>query len=262
MNTTARDVMTVAKRLLNAPVVQSRNGYAHEYLAQSYTFMDPDPGFTIPGRGLSDTIRVIEMLTLCGQWDISHRMPEQFNRYKNDSLLRGAYGQRLYGQLTDVHDELLIDKQSRRAVVTIYDGHRDLADRSNDVPCTLSLQFLIRDNKLWTVANMRSSDAFLGLPYDVAQFTAVSKMLGASLNLDVAALTINCGSSHLYVKDELTVEELDVPDPMETRWTELFEPEQSIGEYMEQCRRLLEGDAWVWDTQFQADAHDILKGAM
>jgi hypothetical protein len=257
-NNTANQLVTIAKRLLDAPLVPSRNGAAYEFIAQSYTFIEPDPGFVILGRGMSERIRVVEMLTLCGQWDVSHRMPEQFNRFKDDALLRGAYGQRLYGQLTKIADELYQDPGSRRAVVTIYDGHRDLLDHSHDIPCTLSIQFLIRSDTLWAVANMRSSDAFLGLPYDVAQFTALGHAVATAMDVPFAGLTINCGSSHLYEKDAETVRALTTPGTMPTRWPRLWPAGSTIGDIMELSRRVLECKYSSWTTPFLQEAHNII----
>ena len=247
---TALRIYEVAERLIDTGrTVDSRNGPARELIAQSYTFVDPDPGFVIAGRGMSEKIRAIEMLTICGQTDISHRMPVTFERFTDDGLLRGAYGQRLYGQLTRVVEELTLDPLSRRAVATIYSGHRDLGDPSHDIPCTLSLQFLIRDETLWLVVSMRSSDAYLGLPYDVAQFTAVGHAVATAVRVPFAGLTINCGSSHIYEKDISAFAQLDRPSWRPHRWRELFPNGASLGDIATLCRRALDGET-VGSTRF------------
>jgi thymidylate synthase len=73
-----------------------------------------------------------------------------------------------------------------------------------DVPCTLALQFLPRGGYLHTIVTMRSSDAWLGLPYDIFNFTMLANHLAAALSqakrrrILLGTITLNLGSSHLY----------------------------------------------------------------
>jgi thymidylate synthase len=94
---------------------------------------------------------------------------------------------------------------SRQAVVSLWnDGdlpHAVKGDKG-DLPCTLSLQFLVRWNRLHLVATMRSNDVWLGLPYDVFAFTALQRVVAARLDLRPGLYRHQVASMHLYERDE------------------------------------------------------------
>jgi len=79
-----------------------------------------------------------------------------------------------------------------------------LPDGSKDVPCTLSLQLLIRDRRLHMVVNMRSNDVVWGLPHDVFSFTCLQEVLMLELREagvpvdDLGAYHHHAGSLHVY----------------------------------------------------------------
>jgi thymidylate synthase len=102
-------------------------------------------------------------------------------------------------------EELVKDPDSRRAVLHIRSPHDSLLAQK-DVPCTLTLQFFIRDDKLHQVASMRSTDIILGLAYDVPAFTMFQELLSLQLS-EVLNRKISLGnyihvsnSLHLYEK--------------------------------------------------------------
>ena len=112
----------------------------------------------------------------------------------------GAYGPKVVDQLPYVVSALANDQDTRQAVLNIW---RENPSPSKDIPCTLSAQFLIRDGKLHCIDTMRSSDAWLGWPYDVFNFSMLSheicrylKDLGMSVT--PGNLTLTAGSQHLY----------------------------------------------------------------
>jgi thymidylate synthase len=114
----------------------------------------------------------------------------------------GAYGPKIREQLPYVIRQLKDDWFTRQAVINIW---RESPMRSRDIPCTISLQFLVRDKKLHCVATMRSSDAWLGIPYDVFNFSMISTYLLLLLrenfhfsDLTLGTLQITAGSQHLY----------------------------------------------------------------
>jgi len=126
--------------------------------------------------------------------------------------VNSAYGNRLftiknnhnYTQLDYIVDVLIADPSSRKAVMPIYDRHD--AHESKDNPCTMFLQFFIRNNALECHTFMRSNDAWLGLPYDVAFFTLVQEIVYMRLIRRIANLTLgsyfhNVTSFHAYAKD-------------------------------------------------------------
>ncbi len=116
----------------------------------------------------------------------------------------GSYGPKIIDQISYVVDALNKDQSTRQAVINIW---REKPPKSKDIPCTCSLQFLIRDKKIYCIANMRSSDAWLGWPYDVFNFTCVSIYTLLQLKhlhnkeYTLGTLTLNAGSQHLYERN-------------------------------------------------------------
>ena len=112
----------------------------------------------------------------------------------------GAYGPRFIDQKDYVISLLKRDPSTRQAVINIW---HECPPITKDVPCTLSWQFLIRGKVLNMVVTMRSSDAWLGWPYDVFNqcMTAAYIALETDKNLWLGKLILNCGSQHLYKHD-------------------------------------------------------------
>jgi len=111
----------------------------------------------------------------------------------------GAYGPRVRPQLDFVYRELIQDPNSRRAVVSIFSPSDQRP--SLDIPCTLTLQFLLRHGKLDLVVNMRSSDLFLGLPYDVSQFAFLQQVVASWLAVEPGRYIQWAASAHVYQAD-------------------------------------------------------------
>jgi thymidylate synthase len=90
------------------------------------------------------------------------------------------------------------DPHSRRAILTFGDPLTEHSSLSVDLACTISLQFLIRDNKLHAITYMRSNDIILGLPYDLFIFTMLQEMMVKILQVDLGQYHHFIGSLHLY----------------------------------------------------------------
>lgn len=117
--------------------------------------------------------------------------------------LNSAYGHRIgvfYGfdQWNFVRELLIQDPMSRQAVIHI----KDASDvHTKDVPCTLSIQYFIRDNLLHSTVYMRSNDLWKGFPYDVFAFTSLQVLMAMELGVGVGSYTHISASLHLYEKD-------------------------------------------------------------
>ena len=85
---------------------------------------------------------------------IQYYAPSYYKYSDDGKTLNGAYGPRIKKSLTKIVETLKKDPDSRRAVVPIY-GKEDAGLDSNDIPCTIGFQFLIRNNKLDMIVNMR-----------------------------------------------------------------------------------------------------------
>lgn len=114
------------------------------------------------------------------------------------------YETRLHYWLPYIVGLLKKDPDSRQAVINIY-GQQD-RHSSKDIPCTLTMQFMIRDGKLDMIVNMRSQDLLWGTPYDVNSFCFIMEVIASALMVELGTYYHNMGSLHLYTEreDQLT----------------------------------------------------------
>lgn len=125
-----------------------------------------------------------------------------YSEYSDGS---GGYGPRLFNwrginQFENVASILRSKPDSRQAVIQLFDS-TDILGNKKDVPCTCTLQFMVRCNRLNLIVYMRSNDAYLGLPHDVFCFTMLQEMMAAMLCVDLGTYRHMVGSLHLYEKD-------------------------------------------------------------
>jgi thymidylate synthase len=118
------------------------------------------------------------------------------NYVKDDGTINSNYGQYVFGdqnQFDRVIKALIDDKDSRRASIAILGSQHILSDDA-DLPCTCSLNFRIRDNKLNMSVHMRSQDAVFGFTNDAPAFSFIHEMVFNALLLKYPDL--QCGRYH------------------------------------------------------------------
>lgn len=93
------------------------------------------------------------------------------------------------------------NSNSRQAIIHIKEARNLIDNPTKDLNCTIALQFFLRNNKLDLIATMRSNDVWLGLPYDLFNFTCMQIQMAMELNVDIGAYYHNAGSLHLYKGD-------------------------------------------------------------
>ena len=158
------------------------------------------PIVTIPERELGYKFMFAE-----AYWILSGTIKPYSNvikRFSDDGVFYfGAYGPKIVDQLPYICKSLNEDLTTRQACINIW---REKPPVSKDIPCTLSLQFIVRRDTLNVIANMRSNDVWLGWPYDNFNFSMIGlsvcllmkQMYNKKLNLGM--LHNNAGSRHLY----------------------------------------------------------------
>jgi thymidylate synthase len=89
-----------------------------------------------------------------------------------------------------------IKDNSRRAIITLWNP-TDLKDQS--LPCCYTQFNFVRDNnKLNMVMHFRSSDLFLGLPYDIIVGALFLIAIAKECNLQPSMLGLNLADAHIY----------------------------------------------------------------
>lgn len=129
--------------------------------------------------------------------------------YGKRMLVDGAeWGRDSLTQWDACIETLKQDQDSRRALLLINhprDNVRAAVFGSKDVPCTLSLQFFVREDKLHLNVHMRSNDVIWGLTNDLFSFTMFHecmllelKKTGKFDTLELGNYYHTAGSMHLY----------------------------------------------------------------
>lgn len=133
---------------------------------------------------------------------------KQYDRFDTDGVATGkSLMPKDWSQWKYVKEELTRDPDSRRAVIHIR-MPQDSYLAHKDVPCTLTLQFFIRDGALHQVASMRSSDLILGIAYDIPAFTFFQEMLAFELGVECGTYTHMSNSLHIYERHYEMVENI------------------------------------------------------
>ena len=184
-----------------------------ELLNSSFHYETAFPVINATNRGINYKFMAAEAAyILQGRNDVEYlgNVLPHFERYSDDGEYQaGAYGPPFLDQIPYVLDCLGKDETSRQAVISIW---RPRPYASRDIPCTLTMQFLIRKERLHTIVNMRSSDAYMGLIYDTFCFAMMSSVIAASMETNLGETWINAGSSHLYERDWTNAAKL-IQDP-------------------------------------------------
>ena len=182
--------------------VSPRGFETHELLGVQLRVSDMTQNILVhPARALSYRFMVAEWLWIAaGRRDVETiaKYNKHIAQFSDDGMtFAGAYGPRLRPQIKYLIEQLH-KPHSRQAVASIWTPS---PAASKDIPCTLSWQLLARDGKLHAIVTMRSSDIWLGLPYDFYNFSQLTNGMAGELDLVPGSLTFNLGSSHLYDRD-------------------------------------------------------------
>lgn len=188
---------------------QPRGKMVTEVPALTMSFDMRHPVIICPTRKLSYRFMAAEALWILTGGNLLAPLVSLVPRmaeYSDDGVtLTGAYGPPFLEQLPYVVNCLVGDEESRQAVIQLW---RPSPEPSKDIPCTTSLVFQVRNGELRTQVYMRSSDAYLGIPYDTFSFTMMSLFVLTNLNqqrrrrkkcaFTLGGLSVTAASAHLY----------------------------------------------------------------
>ena len=180
----------------------------------------------------------------------------------------GAYGPKIVGQLDHVVNTLVNDPDSRQAGITIW---RENPPKTKDVPCTVAIFASLSRGQLNLSVYMRSSDVWLGLPYDVFTFSMLAHLICCRINdrlpkfapkVYVGHLYLTAANQHIYESnlDEVnhvlatyhTKSAFDLPVP-----NKLCTSEELLFLTLKSLRDSKPGDAVRWWEKQQVEAKDI-----
>ena len=99
-------------------------------------------------------------------------------------------------QLAWAIDQIKTNPNSKAIIVSAWNPSDLEAMRLP--PCHTMFQFDVQKNKLRMQLYQRSSDVFLGLPFNIAQYAMLLCMVAKLTGLEARELIVSIGSAHLY----------------------------------------------------------------
>lgn len=99
-------------------------------------------------------------------------------------------------QITQIVNDIKKNPDSRRLIVSSW----NVADLPNMKlpPCHAFFQFYVADGKLSLQLYQRSADLFLGVPFNIASYSLLLKMMAQVTNLEEGDFIHTFGDTHIY----------------------------------------------------------------
>ncbi|MFK7769919.1 MAG: thymidylate synthase [Mariniblastus sp.] len=127
---------------------------------------------------------------------------------------RGADGETI-DQISDVIEQIKTNPDSRRLIVSAWNVAE--IPKMKLPPCHAFFQFYVADGKLSCQLYQRSADVFLGVPFNIASYAALTLMIAQVTGLQAGDFVHTIGDAHLYsnhieqVKLQLTRDPYPLP---------------------------------------------------
>lgn len=222
-NATRAWLGTIEDLILNGAYVAPREQPTLELLQHTIAVDLLHPVVAAPTRRVSNKFLGAEafwMLTGDDRVETIAPYNSNISKFSDDGkTFFGAYGPKIASQIDFVVNKLLEDPDTRQAGLNLW---RENPPKTKDVPCTISMFFNLRDGRLNMHVFMRSSDVWLGVPYDVFNFSMVAlqvlcrlnaayarqpaphqgEELGWPKNVVPGALYLTAASRHLYLANQ------------------------------------------------------------
>ncbi|MBW6436189.1 thymidylate synthase [Actinoplanes hulinensis] len=132
-------------------------------------------------------------------------------------------------QLSEVVETIQKNPDSRRMIVSAWNVS-DIPDMAL-APCHALFQFHVADGKLSCQLYQRSADLFLGVPFNIASYALLTRMIAAQVGLEPGDFIWVGGDVHIYdnhieqVREQLTREPYPFPELEIAPRPSLFEHE-------------------------------------
>lgn len=132
--------------------------------------------------------------------------PKLWSKFIEDGELKTAYGHRWHSHFDRDQIQLAIkalkeDPTNRQVYVSNWDPKTDGLGEPNqpkNIPCPLGFSLNIINNKLNMAVTIRSSDVYVGLPYDVLAYSLTLDLLARSLGIGKGYISFTLNHAHIY----------------------------------------------------------------
>ena len=132
-------------------------------------------------------------------------------------------------QLAAVIEQIRANPDSRRLLVTAWNPAE--VPKMALPPCHLLFQFYVAEGSLSCGVYQRSCDLFLGLPFNIASYALLTRMVAQVTDLSVGDLVISMGDAHIYSNHLEQVERQLAREPRELPTLRLAPSVKSLFEF-------------------------------
>ncbi len=133
-------------------------------------------------------------------------------------------------QLANVVDSIKNNPDSRRHIVSAW----NVGELENMAlpPCHILFQFYVAQGKLSCQLYQRSADIFLGVPFNIASYALLLKMMAQSCGLEDGDFILTLGDAHIYKNHYEQVQLQLSRSPMDLPRMELNPERKSIFDFV------------------------------
>jgi thymidylate synthase len=128
---------------------------------------------------------------------------------------------RVVDQIADVLREIKTNPGSRRLIVSAWNA-ADIQEmaKAGLPPCHTLFQFSVEEDRLSCLLYQRSSDLFLGVPFNIASYALLTSLVAHVTGLKCGEFIHTFGSAHLYLNhlNQVDLQLSREPKPLPTLW--------------------------------------------
>ena len=117
-------------------------------------------------------------------------------------------------QISQVIDSIKNNPNSRRHIVSAWNVGE--LDKMALPPCHILFQFYVADGKLSCQLYQRSADIFLGVPFNIASYAILLKMMAQVTGLQAGEFVHTLGDAHIYLNhiEQVKLQLTRTPKPL------------------------------------------------
>lgn len=234
------------------PVAGNRRYYPHIAAAETaWQFMGTkDPKFILgkAPRLWSKFLEDEEVIPVTGSLEDEYRTKGDVTQ----KVLKTAYGYRwrhAFGrdQLALAVHELKTNPTNRQLFISAWDPRSDGlgGPQPKNIPCPVGFTVSRFGNDLHMAVFIRSSDVFVGLPYDVMGYALTADAIAATTGLRPKSLHFTLAHAHLYKPHWKATRACLTADWSESEWREVREFAKASTTWADDVQPNLPG----WDIQ-------------
>lgn len=119
-------------------------------------------------------------------------------------------------QISKLVENIKSHPDSRRLLVSAWNPAE--VDKMALPPCHVLFQFYVANNKLSCQLYQRSADIFLGVPFNIASYALLTKMLAQVTGLEAGDFVHTLGDAHIYLNhiEQVKLQLSRTPRPLPT----------------------------------------------